>query len=54
MHRIQRIGLLLMVLMLTACSGAQPYQYHANREAPKGPGLFSGAEEETTTSAAKE
>ncbi len=32
------------VILLTACSGAQPYHYQDNREIPAGPGLFSGAD----------
>ena len=50
MQWTQRIGMFLLVLMLTACSGAQPYKYHANNEAPSGPGLFTGADEEEENS----
>ena len=54
MQWTQRIGLLVLALLLTACSGAQPYEYHANLEAPSGPGLFTGADEEKSTSKDKE
>lgn len=44
MQWIQRIGLTAMIMLLAACSGAQPYQYTDNREQPSGPGLFSGSD----------
>jgi hypothetical protein len=40
---LKPLGLALAAAALTGC-GAAPFEYHSQREIPRGPGMFSGEE----------
>ena len=45
-RRGPRLAALALALLLAACAGAKPFEYHPIHEIPEGPGLFTGEDGE--------